>query len=96
MQPWLQPMQWRISSSRPAAAFPTRSGSAIIARVIPITSACPSASRRSASASSTTRVVAIIGRPGSTERTAPAGSAIALRSTGGGGTIPTEPIRVAE
>ncbi len=96
MQPWLQPMQWRISCSRPAAAFASRSGSAIIARVMPITSACPSASSRSASASSTTRVVAISGRPGSAARTAPAGSAIAFRSTGGGGTMPTEPISVAE
>ena len=41
MQPWLHPMHGMTSSAAPAAAFASRSGSAIIARVIPTRSTAP-------------------------------------------------------
>src|ERR1700739_2135406 len=43
MQPWLTPMQRRISRARPARALFTISGSAMCARVIPTRSARPPA-----------------------------------------------------
>jgi hypothetical protein len=49
MQAWLQAMQARMSSSRPAFAFAGISGSQIIARVMPQKSACPEAIMASAS-----------------------------------------------
>ena len=49
MHAWLQPMQARISSVRPSAAFIGSSGSQIRARVITQASACPSSRTRSAS-----------------------------------------------
>ena len=58
------------------------------ARVIPTASATPSAMSRSAAAGSTMREVAIRGGP---TRNGAANPAIALSSTGGGGTIPVEP-----
>ena len=57
----------------------------------------PSATMRSASARSTTRVVASSGRPGgSAARSFSTGVAIALRLVGGGGTIQMQPEYVAE
>src|SRR5215468_12227365 len=43
MQAWLQAMQARMSSVRPASAFRAMSGSAIMARVMPQRSAWPEA-----------------------------------------------------
>ncbi len=88
MQPWLQPMQTVTGS--PARVFLARFGSAIIARVMPTASQTPSPIRRSASAGSRIRPVAITGTAtrGLNSR---AKSATAFRRAGGGGTIQVEP-----
>ena len=63
MQPWLQPMQARISSSLPARALAGMSGSEISARVMPQTSAWPDAMMRSASCGWLMRPATKTGRP---------------------------------
>ncbi len=89
----LQPMQPTISRRRPSRAFEGRSGSVISARVMPSASALPAAMSRSATSTSIIREVAIRGGPSANGSVFPA---IAASSTGGGGTIPTEPRYVAE
>src|SRR3954452_24836385 len=96
MQPWLHPTHGITSVSRPAAAFAARSGSAIIARVIPTRSTAPEATSRSAASRSATRVVPISGTPGIAARIGATGPAIASRGSGGGGTMYVEPRYVAE
>ena len=61
MQPWLQPMQGRVSASRPSSALRTMSGSASVARTIETMSARPLAMMSSASAIVITRPVTIVG-----------------------------------
>ena len=87
MHAW-QPMQRVISPVRPARAFAGRSGSVISARVMPRASAAPDATIASASFTSTTRDVAINGRP---TRNGSACGTIAPSDKGGGGTISVEP-----
>src|SRR5215218_1755717 len=94
MQPWLQPTQASTSPVRPAAVLATRSGSAISARVIP-TAAAPASIRRSAAATSTTRVVPITGTS-TAASTRASGSAIAASGVGGGGAIHVEAATYAE
>jgi hypothetical protein len=89
MQPWLHPTQASTSRARPRAAFSTRSGSAISARVMPTASAAPEATRRSAAARSTIRVVPITGTS-TAARTRASGPAIADSAAGGGGAIQLE------
>ena len=91
MQPWLQPMHGMTSSTRPDAAFASRSGSAIIARVIPTRSTVPEPTRRSAASRSATREVPMSGTPGIAARMTATGPAIASRGSGGGGTMYVEP-----
>ena len=93
MQPWLQPMQRVIGS--PARARRARLGSAIWARVIPTASHTPSPIRRSASAGSSTRPVAITGTA-VRAFTAPANSVIAFTAAGDGGTIHVDPRYVGD
>jgi hypothetical protein len=90
MQAWLQPVQSSISLSRPLATLFASSGSATIARVIPIASASPRATIRSATSGSVIRVVAITGRP-TASRTLPASAAIVSWLTGAGGAIQVDP-----
>ena len=89
----LQPTQPTISRTRPSRAFAGSSGSVISARVIPSASAPPAPISRSATSTSIIREVAIRGGPSANGSVF---AAIAASSTGGGGTIPTEPRYVAE
>ena len=88
MQPWLQAMH--LVTGSPACALRASCGSAIIARVIPTASHTPSPIRRSASAGSRIRPVAITGTL-TRALTRRANSAIAFRAAGAGGTIKVEP-----
>ena len=91
MQPWLQPMHGMTSSSAPATAFASRSGSAIIARVIPTRSASPAATSASAASRSAIRDVAMSGTSGIAARMCATGPAIATSGSGGGGTMYVDP-----
>ena len=91
MQPWLQPTQGMTSAAWSAAAFASRSGSAIIARVIPTRSTAPEATSASAASRSAMRVVPISGTAGIAARIGATGPAIASRGSGGGGTMYVEP-----
>ena len=84
----------RASRPRPGRApCAGSSGSVISARFMPNASARPSPIRRSASSGSTTRVVAISGGP---TRKGAVSVGDRVRGRGGGGTMPTQPSKVAE
>jgi hypothetical protein len=89
MQPWLHPMQ--VVNASPAAARRGIEGSVIRARVIPQASHSPRAIIASASAGSTIRPVAITGTSCTRAFMARAKEAMALCSTGTGGTMKLEP-----
>ena len=89
----LQPMQRRTRSPAPVRTLRGSSGSVISARVIPNASATPAAIIASAWAGSTTRVVAISGRP---SLNGSVSSPIRSCGVGGGGAIPVQPSNVDE
>src|SRR5437763_8737289 len=93
MQPWLQPMH--VVKASPAAARLGMDGSVISARVIPQASQSPRATMASASAGSTIRPVAITGTA-TRCFIARENEAIALCSTGTGGTMKLDPRYVDE
>ncbi len=79
-----------VVAGRPSRAFPARPGSAIIARVMPVASHAPEAIKRSASAGSRIRPVAITGTLAASFTRRAKGS-MTLRAIGGGGTMKTDP-----
>jgi hypothetical protein len=95
MQAWLQPMQARISSSRPCAVLAGSSGSQISARVITVMSACPAARIASASCGWLIRPATITGTR-TTALARAASGAVYPFGMGDGGTIWSDPARVAD
>jgi hypothetical protein len=95
MQAWLQPMQARMSSSRPCAVLAGSSGSQIRARVMTQRSACPAARMASASCGWLIRPATITGTRIAALARAASGAVYAF-GMGVGGTMWSEPASVAE
>ncbi len=95
MHAWLQPMQARMSSSRPAAVLAGSSGSQIRARVITQASACPASRIASASWGWLIRPATKTGTR-TTDFARAARGAVYPLGQGVGGTMWSEPASVAD